>query len=413
MTEARLLKRPSGRFHAWRLDMWSSLCVFFGATCTFDTLLSICMAEASLLLYTYFGVGLLMDFNLSIVSTGLVFPLTMSISQAFSRREVALRSVLQLRAWTASIFAAHRLFDWPSNGKLRGGRANLPYAHVAAVRSCLEAIHESVKAFCLLPRSGHARFVHTRSGVEECAELEGAINRHTLRIARASAQLFRLTEDMKAAGFGSSEASRVSQWVQKLLCEWELIRAMKEYRTPHAMRSFGRVYVIFLPVIIAPHIAATLLDGSTLSEAQDVHGAGVARVRICIACFFAAVVSSILAGLLSVVNSLENPFSPSSLDSVRVVHELNQATLALHVMDEITPSERKSIDQAWLRSNTTSPASIHSSRLRASARRVSACLSLRDLPKGHPVRDEPSAVSPPHDRRMSSPLGLHLFHRAA
>ena len=69
---------------------------------------------------------------------------------------------------------------------------------------------------------------------------------------------------------------------------------MKEYRTPNAMRSFARVYILALPVILAPyfvHIA---------HETSDSWAGGSEAGRVALACVFGATVSMMMAGLFSV-----------------------------------------------------------------------------------------------------------------
>ena len=75
------------------------------------------------------------------------------------------------------------------------------------------------------------------AGHREFKELEVALTTQTKRVLRGITRLFKATEVMKVHGFPSGEASRLNQFVQKMLTEWELIKAMKEYRTPHAMRG--------------------------------------------------------------------------------------------------------------------------------------------------------------------------------
>ena len=105
-------------------------------------------------------------------------------------------------------------------------------------------------------------------------------------------------------------ASRLNQFVQKLMCEWEIIRRVKEYRTPHVMRAYARFYTMFvLPAIIAPTILHKLLDGETPAERAALYAPDDEMSRLAFACFFAALVSGVLTGLIEVQASLEDPFS--------------------------------------------------------------------------------------------------------
>lgn len=104
---------------------------------------------------------------------------------------------------------------------------------------------------------------------------------------------------------------------------------MKEYRTPHAMRAFARVYILLLPVLFAPslvhHVGAT-------SDTWEGGGGDQQRRRLALAAGVGAAVSAMLGGLYSVELAIENPFSPS-LDAVRARHELSQMKISLERLE--------------------------------------------------------------------------------
>ena len=323
---ARLERKP-GICAAYGLDLLSSVLVIINYILTPDTLLSTAIAVVSVILYDLYAVDLSMNMNYSLITFGIIFPLTMSIQQAFTRRETALRSLVMFRSYAISVYSAHRCWDWPANGATVGGREGLPDDHCENVRSLLTDIFKSVEAYCLLPRGGHARYYYTICGHHEFKELEVALTTQTKRVLRGITRLFKATEVMKVHGFPSGEASRLNQFVQKMLTEWELIKAMKEYRTPHAMRCFARFYILGLPAVLAPYYVHVSRD---VSEAWS--GGSAQGSRLAFACAFAATVSIMMAGLFSVQQSLENPFSPS-LDAVRVQGEMADAIEAMDDMN--------------------------------------------------------------------------------
>ena len=318
---------------AYLLDLFASFMVFVAHILTFDTVLSACIAMGSVLYCYNYGQHITMNMNFSILSIGVVFPISLSISQAFARREVALRSLLTLRGFALAIFCAHRTWNWDSGR----GRDALPADHVASVRRLFESFFAALEIYCLLPRGGHARFNYTCYGVHEAAELQAALDKQCRRIDRAIGRLNLANEAFKLAGLPATEASRCGQYVQKLVEQWELIRSMKEYRTPAAMRAFARVYILVLPVLFAPYLVHV-----TLSTSDTWPGDLNEHSRVAFACGIAATVSVMLAGLFSVELSLENPFSPS-LDAIRVQHELT------HARESLARIERDAAQaSAWL-----------------------------------------------------------------
>ena len=262
-----------------------------------------------------------MSLNFGILSTGRLPDLALHRA-GLARREAALRAIVSIRAFALCLFTAHRSWDWPPYG-----RQTVPAAHVPAVLRLLESMFDAIETYCLLPRGGHARFYYTACGVRESNELQLALEKQSRRVERAAGRLVLATEALKVAGLPSGECSRMSQYVQKLVEQWEYVRAIKEYRTPNAMRAFARVYILGLPTLFAPYFLHVAL---TASDTWPGHGHEASRVAF--ACVVSATVSAMLAGLFSVELSLENPFSPS-LDAVRVHHELTMARQALRRAD--------------------------------------------------------------------------------
>lgn len=218
--------RKPGKLHEYWLDLVSAISVFVVHVLTMDTILSTLCAVLAVLGCYHYAVVITMPFNFSVLMFGCIFPITMTISQAFARRECALKSVNALRCYALCVFVAHRCWDWAPFGD--GGRRTLPKGHANYVKRLLYSMFNAIETYCLLPRGGHARFVFTRHGVREAEELQQALTTQTRRVERGVGRLAQASEALKRHGFPSGEASRVSQYIQKLDAEWELIRAMKE-----------------------------------------------------------------------------------------------------------------------------------------------------------------------------------------
>ena len=87
----------------------------------------------------------------------------------------------------------------------------------------------------------------------------------------------------------------------------EKLRFLKEYRTPQGLRSFARLFSIFLPPLYAPFYA---------SMASELNSLGTAIT-------FAILTSVALTALFETVTQLEDPFVMSSfLDGIHVRKEL-------------------------------------------------------------------------------------------
>ena len=81
----------------------------------------------------------------------------------------------------------------------------------------------------------------------------------------------------------------------------EELRLTKTYRTPQALRNFGRVYSILLPPFYAPYYVDLARETGSL-------GLGIA---------LAVIVSLTLTGLFESMEVLEDPFvAPTTLEGV-------------------------------------------------------------------------------------------------
>lgn len=323
-TSVERLRRP-GRCGRYMQDQWASARIFAAMVLTYETLTAVLTGIAAIFIYYYAGYTVSRDYNISLISVAIIFPLTMSISQAFQRREVALNSISSYRAWASCIFAAHMYWDWPSpdGSSPNGGRRLLPPEHTHEMRRLLDAIMRKSQAYCELPVAGLARHAFS-CGSAEAAALEAALNDHIKSVARGCARLHSATEVLKTAGLPSAEASRLSQYVQKLMVEWETIRTVKEYRTPHSLRGFARVFIVLLPFVLAPTVVYDITDGRTPEEMLEEFGGGVTAARIVMAIIYTSLVSVVLSGLLSVEEELNDPFYARSLESVKTRYELHQ-----------------------------------------------------------------------------------------
>lgn len=181
---------------------------------------------------------------------------TFSLSEAFRRRERALRALSQLRAALQSVLQGTRDWDWPPVGghaagaagsRMVGGRNALPPTFVEVTRRELLALVDMQAAFLLRPINNRTR--HRRGGagapsdafsVEAVRALDDGIRGSFDRLSRA-------VEVMKAAGLPGNEASRLRQFTAAALADWELLRALKMYRTPLSIRAFSRIYTLLHP----------------------------------------------------------------------------------------------------------------------------------------------------------------------
>ena len=118
--------------------------------------------------------------------------------------------------------------------------------------------------------------------------------------------LSQLSEKVKNAGLGASEASRIRQYERWMGDTIEQLRMIKTYRTPQTLRSFARLFTTLLPPFFAPQYAQLSINLQSLA----------------IGCIFAAFTALCLNALLEGVEILEDPFIAFvTLDGIDVREE--------------------------------------------------------------------------------------------
>lgn len=126
-------------------------------------------------------------------------------------------------------------------------------------------------------------------------------------MARRFAQLAFFCEILKREGLPGNEAARIRQWERMLVVSVEKLRMIKMYRTPQALRSFSRLFSIFLPPFYVPYY---------VQMARDLNSLGTAIA-------FSVITSLALTSLFEAVYQMEDPFVQISvLDGVNVKNQL-------------------------------------------------------------------------------------------
>lgn len=215
------------------------------------------------------------DLPSSLVAVAIVFPIVFSIGAAYDRREEALHSLGSLRAGIASIYFAHR--DWIKNGDAHADRAReLGQRLYACIREALMAKPKDRSAKSLAVYEVFSGYSHSH-------------------------------EALRDAGLGSTELSRINNFLWNLISDYERVRMIADYRTPGSLRAFSKIYLNLFPILYAPFYADIAGKGGA------VFGYGVAIAYACV-----------LVGLNNIQDRLENPFDGVGDDDVRFdpFHEL-------------------------------------------------------------------------------------------
>jgi len=167
-------------------------------------------------------------------------------------------------------------------------------------------------------------FKHKQESARRVHALQNDINKH---LNDSMVDMALHTEQLRKFGFSASEASRLHQYHAQMLQRFEKIRVYKYYRTPHATRAFGRVYLLMLPWIMGPYFAWVFEETnrhygyvieecilkvfyyyySTLTSLASVGLVRLFRINS-YTLSLAGITFLILYGLVNTIRGLEDPF---------------------------------------------------------------------------------------------------------
>ena len=110
-----------------------------------------------------------------------------------------------------------------------------------------------------------------------------------------------LTQELRNYGCQSTEVSRVSQYVSKMIIAFDNLKIIQVYRTPITLRAYSKVFIYVFPIIYGPYFASTFNDFSANLEYV-----------------MPVLYSFILVSLDNIQDHLEHPFDEIGEDDIRI-----------------------------------------------------------------------------------------------
>lgn len=309
IARARAEKRP------WLLSLvtaYASIKVFALKLVTVDSFLS-CLLSVGLTAWIYYSVAQKnqdswhgqMDWVL--LGFAVITPISVAISIAFARRERALIEIANFRSFSFQLYLIHTLWDWDVAPKGRSAASVNWLDHGDKVLSNLIGIGDELFRFLTLPTCSRSRHRVTIMGRKEAARtVEAAYRLLDSCVTRRFIRLTQLGEDLKSLGFPAGESSRLRQYERFMNVSIELLRMLKMYRSPQALRAFARIFSVIVPPLYSPYFAQLAINVHSLAF-------GV---------IFAILTSLALTALAETVENLEDPFvGYLTLDGISKLHE--------------------------------------------------------------------------------------------
>ena len=205
------------------------------------------------------------NFDLTIISIAIIFPLVFTIRAAFRRREKALD---HLSRFKSALLIVYRCFERCKK---------LPEDKLAAAKSNLQQTSDSMLAYL-------------QAGTNDQTALRGNLR---------SISEFLITQKEEV---GSSEAFKILRFMKDVHSSVENTIAIYTHNTPVSLRAYCQIFIYVFPFIYAPALLHRLDEGS-----PD----WVVYSLSCVTGF-------ILISLFNVQDQMENPFDSKGLDDIKV-----------------------------------------------------------------------------------------------
>lgn len=298
-----------------------------------ETILAMSIAAGATLICWYFSTSS-SNMSWTLVSVALVFPLVYSIGQAFRRREEALDDMADMKALICNQFIGLIGWDFAAAGIIAkapwGGRDHMPENFKDIMFSSVIALVDTMEEYFGLPNASRGRNFVMAEGIQFRQKVANHRRFHSNNFTRHMMRISRGIEALKARGMPGNEAARLNQYLWLMQSKLERLKRVKDYRTPQAVRSFARVYILILPIFYAPYFAYVAGDSNSSG------GTG-----IIFATLLSILTSAVMMALFNVEHALEDPFDERGLDAIHFKAEFQDLK---HMLSLIKVKEQQTLN---------------------------------------------------------------------
>jgi hypothetical protein len=208
------------------------------------------------------------NYDLTVISIAIIFPLVFTIRAAFRRREKALEHLSRFRA---SLLIVHYSFQRAKK---------LDDQKKTEIRNTLAGISNSLMAL-----------------LSKKTKDEGELRNHLNGV-------FEFIQNHKEE-VGTGEAMKIFRFMKDVHTTVENLVAIDNHRTPISLRAYCQVFIYFFPLIYTPALLHRLTE-KTQDPAQW------------IVYSLSMMTGFILISLFNVQDEMEHPFDQQGLDDIRL-----------------------------------------------------------------------------------------------
>ena len=232
------------------------------------------MAIAMIAVYIFQTFKISFDVHVSLFVSPIVFPLAFSINTDFQRREKVLEDLAVFKSSGMVWYFCMR--EWKQS-------ADLDNDWITAVYSKLKSLLFHLREY-LLTCKPERRKIILRAMYEDFSDTN------------------QLIEKVRASKLPANTAiiSRSVHLLNMMCLSFERLRVIREYRSPRSIRSFNKVFIMFLPIILSPYFVFLGIKSQNTWEPY----------------YIAILVSFVFSTLQGVQDKLDDPFDGMSEDDI-------------------------------------------------------------------------------------------------
>jgi ABC-type multidrug transport system fused ATPase/permease subunit len=208
------------------------------------------------------------NYDLSLISIAIIFPLVFTIRSAFRRREKALEYLSQFKA---GLITVDHCFQ--ESKKIE------------------DAKKQEIQNIVIQSSASMIDYLGTKTCTRE--KLTEDIGKIFLFIKANSETI------------GNGTSLKIFRFMKEVYGSSENIMAVNQHRTPIAIRAYCLIFIYIYPIIYTPALYNKLHDGISLNESWMVYA-------------LSAMSTFILISLYNVQDQMENPFDQHGLDDIRL-----------------------------------------------------------------------------------------------
>ena len=258
------------------------------------------------------------NFNAALFISPIVFPLAFSINTDFQRREKVLDDLANFKSSSMIYFFCMR--EWKKG-------AGLSDAWMNQIQRKLHSIMFNLREYLLTNRKDRRKIIarYMYEDYSDCSQL-----------------IDNLRESKKLLS-NPALISRAYHLLNGMCLSFERLCVIREYRSPRSIRSFNKVLVMLLPILLCPYFVA-------MARANGANHWG--------AYFIAVLVAAVFGALQGVQDKLDDPFDGMSEDDINLdtIDEWTFNSLQSAVNRNFTgDTEFRDDEKPWSRKTSVSP----------------------------------------------------------